>query len=521
MLCAPAVLLAACEGLLRVAGVEPDAPGVEVTRARDGRMRVRVPAPASAVDGELTCAERKAPGAFRIAFLGASTTAGVPYHPACSFADFVVVRLRALFPERAIEGVVLGMPTLPARSVRAAAAVDLDADVVVLEAGHNEFLPNNLPAAPALLGVRRALEDWRLFRLLSRPLAGCRRDRAPAPSREAALLLDPSAVAFADGVRARCAADVADALARVRSRGALAVLLVPPANWADFPPEGSVLPEPLDAGARAAVQAAILAADRAADGGDLAAALAAADALESLVPGAAPGLHARGRACLRAGREADAAAWFARAADADPLPISISPRLQRRLCELAAEQGALVADAAARFERRGGPVLGLPLLSDHCHPSLAGQYEFASTVLEALAGSGRLAPAAEWDLARDLGFDEAYRRIGADPRLPGAATAFAGLADLRAALASRRGAEYARRAAERLRLGGDGAPDPAAARAALGVAELLAGERAAGARTLAEVRAAGAPSALALLELLSADSSRVRDALAGAGIPPR
>jgi tetratricopeptide (TPR) repeat protein len=83
----------------------------------------------------------KPPGSFRIFCLGGSTTVGYPYWYNGAFSSFLRDRLQALYPDRSIEIVNVGMTATNSYTV-----LDLSQDLIKLEPdlfivydGHNEF----------------------------------------------------------------------------------------------------------------------------------------------------------------------------------------------------------------------------------------------------------------------------------------------------------------------------------------------------------------------------------------------
>jgi tetratricopeptide (TPR) repeat protein len=83
----------------------------------------------------------KPAGTYRIFCLGASTTVGYPYWFNGSFATFLRDRLRAIFPQRNIEVINLGMTATNSYAV-ADIASELPAcqpDCIIVYDGHNEF----------------------------------------------------------------------------------------------------------------------------------------------------------------------------------------------------------------------------------------------------------------------------------------------------------------------------------------------------------------------------------------------
>ncbi len=83
----------------------------------------------------------KEPGTFRIFCLGGSTTVGYPYGYAGSFSAYLRTRLHALFPERKLEIINLGMTATNSFTVNdiAREIFDYEPDLLLVYDGHNEF----------------------------------------------------------------------------------------------------------------------------------------------------------------------------------------------------------------------------------------------------------------------------------------------------------------------------------------------------------------------------------------------
>ncbi len=83
----------------------------------------------------------KPPGTYRIFCLGGSTTVGFPYSYVGSFSTFLRDRLHAIFPEKNIEIINLGMTATNSFTVLdiAREVVDLQPDLFIVYDGHNEF----------------------------------------------------------------------------------------------------------------------------------------------------------------------------------------------------------------------------------------------------------------------------------------------------------------------------------------------------------------------------------------------
>lgn len=529
---APLAVLAAAEGVVRaLVGHVPD-PRIVRAAVGPGRTRLEVVSPWSSVETRAEFDQRKGRGVLRLLFLGASTTAGVPYAPRCSYPAMVGERLRAMLPGRDVEVLNLGAATEPTRVSREVAAWVDDADVVVVEAGHNEYLPHNLPSGPlALRGLRRAAQRLELFRVLERGLAGPRLarlgeagpDTPPAADRPPLFRDDPAPPAtieawFADDLRATLRAQ--------RARGAALVVVIPPANWIEYGPEESRLPTGADARAVGdellAIDALVEAVEH--DGAGEAARVAAIARCEGLLaaaPGVAAVEHRLAVLLADAGRVDEARVMLERAFDHAVRPHVATPRILRRLREVAEDEGAAVVDAHARF-RAASPdgIARHPALVDHCHPSLDGQYLLATAVLDALRGAAEVGPRSAWRDDFDPPLDQTLMRLGVPRDLRFTAPVHSGTADLRFALFSFAPRRYARRAVLRLREeAARPTLDGALAAVAMGVAAILAGDPEEGAAAVRDGLRRGGDRAAELLDGIRATGARAADALASAGFP--
>jgi len=98
-------------------------------------------------------------GTFRIFCLGGSTTVGFPYGYIGSFSTFLRDRLKALFPEKSIEIINLGMTATNSFTVldMARELVDYQPDMFIVYDGHNEFYGALGIASNESLGSTRLL----------------------------------------------------------------------------------------------------------------------------------------------------------------------------------------------------------------------------------------------------------------------------------------------------------------------------------------------------------------------------
>ncbi len=167
---APLAAVAACEGILRLAGVESAAPLVRVEDALGPHWtsnpafgRAIFPQEAGPSLPPLWVPAEKEPGEIRIVVLGESAAEGFP------LAEFNLARvlettLAERNPAQRVRAISLAMTGINSHQIRRlglAAARCLDPDVVVLYAGNNEAIGPHGPAA-VLPGIRRGLPLIRL-----------------------------------------------------------------------------------------------------------------------------------------------------------------------------------------------------------------------------------------------------------------------------------------------------------------------------------------------------------------------
>lgn len=99
----------------------------------------------------------KPPGVYRIFCLGGSTTAGYPYSYNGAFPAFLAERLKAVFPEKRVEVINLGMTATNSTTVCdfASDIMKFQPDLIIDYGGHNEFYGALGPASNRTVGSSR------------------------------------------------------------------------------------------------------------------------------------------------------------------------------------------------------------------------------------------------------------------------------------------------------------------------------------------------------------------------------
>jgi len=360
----PVVLLALLELLLRGMGagfpstywVPVPGRSVRVPNERFGerffpRGLARVPAPHLLV-------EPKPPGVYRIFVFGESAAMGVP-EPGCGFGRILEVLLTARYPGTRFEVVNTAMTAINSHAILPIAqeCVAYAPDLFVVYMGNNEVVgpygPGTVftPAMTWLPLVR--LNVWQRTTRTGQWMGSWLAGRQAWPDWQGMEMFEDRRLPRDDP---RLAAtyrnfqrNLEDIVAAGRRAGVPVLLSTVAVNLKDSPPF---------AGA------------------------AAADEFRA------------GERWMAAGNAARAWEAFARARDLDELRFRADGRINAIIREVAARDGAVLADA----ERAFGPAPGAELFYEHVHLRFAGNYLLARTVAERIAPPG--SAVGEWPDAR-------------------------------------------------------------------------------------------------------------------------
>ena len=429
----PVAFLVILETALRIAHYGPDISLFTTMEVGGKTYRVMNPgvgkryfpgtdfAPATSLDAF----ERdKPPGTYRIFCLGGSTTVGYPYWFNAAFSTFLRSRLHALFPDRPIEVINLGLTATNSFTVLDIARDLSDAgpDLILVYDGHNEFYGALGVASRESRSGARWLTDlslrllrfrtYRLVRDIYLMIGGAFSTTRPGDERATMMerlargenipmgsrLYSEALGTFRGNLRA-----IADLYA---ARGIPLILGTQVSNIRTqrpfisiprpglTPAESREFTSALDAGLDA------LAAGRAARGIPF---LLRALALDSLRADAEFAMAQ----CLEAGGDRDAARIaYARARDLDQLRFRASSDFNAAI--LAMENGthAAVADMEPLFAGASSDsIVGNELIFEHLHPTARGYFMMAKGYARAMERIGLIAPGESW-AARDTISDE-------------------------------------------------------------------------------------------------------------------
>jgi len=360
---------------------------------------------------------------FRIFCLGGSTVQGRPFAIETSFTTWLEMNLRAADPRRQWEVVNCGGISYASyRLVPILAEVlGYEPDLIVLYAGHNEFLEDreyghirDMPRAVAWLWERVArMRTYNLLREGYLHLAGASQaappDGRPILGPETDAMLD-----YRDGLSRyhrdeKWRRDVIEhfrynmgrMVQMARAAGVAVILMNPVCNLRDSPPLKSQHRDGLTPEQRRRWECLCREAESRL-GSDVRAAIRLLRQALTIDDQHA-GLHYSLAKCHDAVGETDQARQeYMRAKELDVCPLRILEPMNDAIVRLARRTGTPLVDVwdlAAQHSRDGIP--GGYLLIDHVHPTIAGHRLIADAVMEALVGLRIVHPAEGWEQKRD------------------------------------------------------------------------------------------------------------------------
>jgi hypothetical protein len=372
----------------------------------------------------------KPPDVFRVATFGASTVQGFPFPPGLTISNHLGLALADALPEKRVESLNFGFTAVASYPVSRAleeALPVLEADAVVILAGHNEFFGAYGVASSQYAGSSRTAlrlhEGFNRLRLvvgaraLVQGAAALARSEAGNSTEDTARLIEimagDDAIRHDDPRREKAAAllraNISAMIDQCEAAGVPVVVCTLPSNLSTFAPVGPVTADPA---ADAALWAAAAGAESANERILLLEAGVAKDPNNAL-------RHFRlGEARAELDQTADAVSAFKLARDLDGMPWRAPSRTNDAIRELATARNVTLADAEERFnsESPGGP--GWDLFVDHVHPSTTGRALYgivlAEGVLRATGNADRIAalPAVE-DLRRAAGGEDLLNLVEA------------------------------------------------------------------------------------------------------------
>lgn len=340
------------------------------------------------------------PDAYRIVVLGGSSALGEPYRPWVSVGHIVAWKLAEAIPERRFEPEILAWlgDSLETQHQKLA-EIKHRPDAVMIYSGHNEFTHRfeenrdyTLDPGASSSTIWRAFEhvgSFSPFNRLVRELISKNRLDAPPSLKDRHQLIDPPLCDPAE--RAEVLADFSARLEAIVSYcdqiGAQVILVIPPANEADFEPSRSVVAPGTSEADRRRLARDFQAA-RSAMASDPAQAEALLRATLHRHPEFAEADYRLGQLLRALDRIDEAREHFQRALNHDGLPIRCAEPFREVYHQVAQRQpNAILIDGRRELmEASASGLLGDEVIEDAHHPNLKGYVAIAAAALRELKG---------------------------------------------------------------------------------------------------------------------------------------
>lgn len=375
---------------------------------------------------------QKQPGSIRIFCLGASTTVGYPYWYNASFSSFLRGRLEAIFPDRPVEVVNLGMTATNSFTVldMAAEAVRQQPDAIVVYDGHNEFYGALGVASRESAGQSRWLvttylgllrfKSFLLVRDLYAGLEGLFVGKEPSIDRSTMMeRMAQGRLVPIDGALYRRGTETfrenVQATAALCGKAGVPLLLCTQvSNLRDLPPFASLHAEGI-------MQDRLSAFDELMRQGDSLRALHDLRSAASMYRSAAllDSCHAAAHFRLAVmldslGDNRGALGEYRRARDTDPVRFRASDGLNEVIRSMHAPVIPVDIEGwFAEHSRKG--IVGAPLIMEHLHPTAYGQFLISQAVMEAMRRHGLLSSFDDWQHRDTLGEEALWQHCLVTP----------------------------------------------------------------------------------------------------------
>jgi len=345
------------------------------------------------------------PATYRILVLGGSSALGEPYRPWLSVGQIVAWKLGASLPGRRFEVETLAwLGDSLEKQHQKLAGISRRPDAVIVYSGHNEFAARyeenraydlGLDGVSTALRVLHRLGAASPFVRLARELISKNRLDAPPSLKDRHQVVDPplcspaEAAEVLDDFESRLAA-IVDYCGRI---GARPILIVPPANEADYEPGRSCVDPAVSEDERRRLGERFLAA-RALEPTDPDSAEAAYRAILDEHPGFAEAHYRLGERLRARGLADEARAAFLRALDLDGLPIRCPAPFREAYRRVArGREGCILIDGRRELlDASPDGMLGELVVEDTHHPNLRGYVALAAAVLRELRAVGAFGP---------------------------------------------------------------------------------------------------------------------------------
>ncbi len=338
-------------------------------------------------------------GRLRIVVLGGSSALGHPYAPTLSVGQVVAWQINEARTGRPVEVEILARLGASLQdNLPSLAKIRHRPSAVMVYAGHNEFAAryeeervvslDEDPTSGVLHALYRVSLASPLCRLVYRTASQNRLDGRPPMTNHHSLIDEPMVTPSESAEVVRLfRRQLEGVVSWSEEIGAVPILIIPPGNESDYPPNRSLLPASASAQERAWIEDRYEAA-RGLEERDPGGAEAIYRAMVARQPGFAEAHYRLARCLEHFGRFEEARRHDLRAIDLDGMPNRCASPLREAYREVAARHPSCVLVDGPAVLRSICPhgLLGAMAMQDGHHPSLRGTCALARAVLVGLRG---------------------------------------------------------------------------------------------------------------------------------------
>lgn len=350
--------------------------------------------------GNQTFLKEKPPNGYRVFLLGGSAAGGWPFAVGkYNLARFLERKLARLLPGRQVEVLNVAGGTFGSHRVKAVfdEVIGYQPDLVLIYTGNNEFLETFLfqrrPLPGVLNGLAVARLGWSVYDHFHRNKPSYEVDTYTARDQAS------NRIAFAFGkssayrrdqeqyrqVLAKYRYNVERMVKICKGRSIPVLLLNVPVNIRDWIPNASRHQAGLSAAALKVWQREFKKGINQIAQGAFPSAVVSLEQAVAVDEEHAETWYHLGVALLRSGRNAEAKLAFSAALEKDAYPFRALPRMQAVLREIAVNHRVPLVDSIGTLERlTPDGILGLDVLLDYVHPTIASQEAIAVEMLRVM-----------------------------------------------------------------------------------------------------------------------------------------
>jgi len=391
------MLLAALEGVFRLAGYGGFPPLVTEIGTVDGRMLVEVDplgmqsyffgaVPGRGSGKRSTFYQPKDTNTFRIVLAGESAILGFPHPKPLTAAHFLEWGIEKLWPGKDVEIINLGTTAVASFPVydMVRQLASYDPDLVIVYTGNNEFYGSYGVCSthfagthPAMLQFARHLQGLAFVQWMNKRMA---RDKNGPSEILMERMMASRHVAPDSSLRKKAAHNLSRHIEKMvvlcQKKNIPIIVCTLAANEKDMAPIGS------------------------------------STMVDDPAPVLALAEYQKAQSLAARGRNSEAAESYVRAVDMDTMPWRPTSLQNNAIRDVAKRHGVTLCDVQASLRKKcAGESIGWEFMDDHVHFSLSGQYEAAMSMIDSIR---QLHGAGSDETPTLPNLEEALRELGAN-----------------------------------------------------------------------------------------------------------